>query len=1067
MEETLNGSITESTSVSSAGAENGENSSADDSNPFAGGGASGFGGGVLGDPLAPDEGYEYDFGGDSGLPMQTPFDQLLEFEEFDNLGDIFGDLDPSDNPFAGGGTPSGVTPSSGGDGQPSAIGDNAPEGNSNNPFDSFNPNTDGSPFTDSDDVEYETVDGVEEMSSGGGGSMMNADFSGIDTGAGNTDNGNGNNFVGDSEGESGSNNQADGNGNWFYGNDNQAEGNGNWNFGDGNQVNGNGNWNLNEESGTPFNSILEGENNPLTGGNPQGAGEEGGIPADALGSNNPIFAGGGTTPVTVGEGETPDTAENPTGNQNTVNGNGNWNFGSNNNTSGNGNWNFGDGNVVTNGNGNRNSGDNNEVSGNGNRPSGDDNSISGNSNSVAGDGNSINGNRFDLEEDGLDIVGNADRYFIEDEDGNVTLVSDESAGDLNYTFDYSGVAGASADNEVDEYEAPKDIKDEAPEDMKYEMPKDMKYEMPKDMKGEEPEDMKYEMPKDMKGEEPEDMKYEMPEDMKGEEPEDMEYEAPEDMKGEAPNSNTNSDYDFSAFEQTDAGGESSMMGGSSSAGGEGDPNELIRQSPFGVLLDIPGIDGAEDIFGNVGGAGGENPFGGGSDAGGESPMIGGSSMMGGDSAGGGNPLGDGSGAGGAGSSNPFANFNPLEEGNPFVEGDEPNVSFGGGAGGFGGADGADSEGGGSPFGGGAGGFSGGAGGFGGGAGGADSEGGGSPFGSGAGGGNPFGGASSGLPEEGSFAIGDSDGYVVRDENGEWFFSEDDVASDDDTALSNPVIPGVDGGESAGNPFGGGADGAAGSESEGNPFGGNPFEFNPTADSSDSSDVPAGNTFPVGEVPEGLSNEELAVSSEVAEGEEISGGDSNPFADSGVEFEYSWNFDSPDSGSFYEDSSSSDSDAPEVGNENPLFSETDFENPFAGDGENINPSEGAASAFNPETSQIELPNGATINPFNSDGESDLSIDTPIVNEDGLMVGELNIAFPEYIEEYFSSVFNLDEVQEFNSDGGFDFSDMEASSNLFGAGSPVLGEDKVLQLPGGFEFDLSGIIGDPGDSGDSAI
>ena len=41
-------------------------------------------------------------------------------------------------------------------------------------------------------------------------------------------------------------------------------------------------------------------------------------------------------------------------------------------------------------------------------------------------------------------------------------------------------------------------------------------------------------------------------------------------------------------------------------------DELLRQSPFGVLLDIPGVDGAEDIFGNVNFSGGSNPFGGGS-----------------------------------------------------------------------------------------------------------------------------------------------------------------------------------------------------------------------------------------------------------------------------------------------------------------------------------------------------------------------------------------------------------------------------------------------------------------------
>ena len=420
MEETLNESITESTSVpSTEGTEaEGGNSFTDDSNPFAGNGSGGFGGGVFGDPLAPDEGYEYNFGEDSGLPMRTPFDQLLEFEEFNNLGDIFGNLDPSDNPFAVGSSPTGDAPST--------EEDNAFEGDNNNSFDFSNPNTDGSSFADSDDVENETTEGVENMFFGGGGSMMNADFSGMDTGTGNTDNGNGN---------------------WFYGNDNQANGNGNWSFGDGNQIEGNGNWNLNEEGGTPFDSIFQGENNPLTGGNPLGVGEEG-VPTDGIGGNNPIFAGGSTTPTPFGEGEIPDTAENPTGNQNAINGNGNWNFGSDNTISGNGNWNFGDGNVVNDGNGNWNLGDSNEVNGNGNRPSGSDNSIIGNSNRVTGDDNTISGNRFSLDENDLNILGNGDRYLQTDVDGNVSLLGDESASDSNYTFNFDNVVEAS--DEVDE-----------------------------------------------------------------------------------------------------------------------------------------------------------------------------------------------------------------------------------------------------------------------------------------------------------------------------------------------------------------------------------------------------------------------------------------------------------------------------------------------------------------------------------------------------------------------------------------------------------------------------------------
>ncbi len=40
-----------------------------------------------------------------------------------------------------------------------------------------------------------------------------------------------------------------------------------------------------------------------------------------------------------------------------------------------------------------------------------------------------------------------------------------------------------------------------------------------------------------------------------------------------------------------------------------DLTELLRQSPFGVLFDIPGVDGVEDIFGNVDFSSGNSPFG--------------------------------------------------------------------------------------------------------------------------------------------------------------------------------------------------------------------------------------------------------------------------------------------------------------------------------------------------------------------------------------------------------------------------------------------------------------------------
>ena len=472
--------------------------------------------------------------------------------------------------------------------------------------------------------------------------------------------------------------------------------------------------------------------------------------------------------------------------------------------------------------------------------------------------------------------------------------------------------------------------------------------------------------------------------------------------GGAPNSNANPDYDydFSAFEPSGEAapsetGESPVIS-DAGAGGE---------NPFGGGSGAGGAGGGNSF----GGGGGGNPFGGGSSSGGESPV------MDGESDGGENPFGGGSNASGAGSGNPFANFNPLEEGNPLVEGDEPNISFGGAASG-------ESD---ENLSIGAGSGAGGAGGFGG----------------STGGGNPFGGESSGLPDEGAFAIGDDNGYVVRDENGQWFISEDDVASEDDTSLTNPEIPGAD------------------SEGSGNPFGGNPDEFDPTADSPDSLGMPAGNTFPESEVPEGLSNE-------VVGGGAVPAEDSSSLEGSPIEFEYnhSWDFDFADSDSADLGSSLSDSDAPELEDGTPLLDETDFGSSPTGE-ENSDSS--GETLYNTETNEIELPNGASIKPYNEAGEFDLSIDTPIVDENGLEVGDLNISFPEYVEDYFGSVFNSDGISE-----GFGFSESELADigddfNQFGADTPVLGEDNVLQLPGGFEFDLSEIAGDSGDSGDSVI
>ncbi|MCU0534292.1 MAG: hypothetical protein MUD14_10410 [Hydrococcus sp. Prado102] len=138
-------------------------------------------------------------------------------------------------------------------------------------------------------------------------------------------------------------------------------------------------------------------------------------------------------------------------------------------------------------------------------------------------------------------------------------------------------------------------------------------------------------------------------------------------------------------------------------------NDLLRDSPFGRLLDIPGVEGAEDIFGNLGGG---NPFGGGGEGGGN-PFEGG------------NPFGGGEGGGMPGD-NPWAGWNPTEDGNPFDPDDDITGNDGN-----------------SPIAGG-----------------------------------------DGIPlpgEEISFELGEN-GYFLRDGEGNWYFSTDNVIGDGDTSL---------------------------------------------------------------------------------------------------------------------------------------------------------------------------------------------------------------------------------------------------------------------------------------------
>jgi PPE-repeat protein len=120
--------------------------------------------------------------------------------------------------------------------------------------------------------------------------------------------------------------------------------------------------------------------------------------------------------------------------------------------------------------------------------------------------------------------------------------------------------------------------------------------------------------------------------------------------------------------------------GNASAGA----NDLIRQSPFGPLLDLPGVDGPEDIFGNVGvpDSSEGNPF----EGGGDNPVAGGGDLpyggnpFAGDNfwnifAGGVNPADTSSFGGGSNSAN-GSNGSSGSGNNPFAGGSNPLVGGG-------------------------------------------------------------------------------------------------------------------------------------------------------------------------------------------------------------------------------------------------------------------------------------------------------------------------------------------------------------------------------------------------------
>ena len=81
----------------------------------------------------------------------------------------------------------------------------------------------------------------------------------------------------------GSNNTTDGNGNWNFGSGNTTNGNGNWNYGDGGKTDGNGNWGFGSDNTTNGNGNWNlGNNNDIVGN----ANRQTGSNNDILGSGN-------------------------------------------------------------------------------------------------------------------------------------------------------------------------------------------------------------------------------------------------------------------------------------------------------------------------------------------------------------------------------------------------------------------------------------------------------------------------------------------------------------------------------------------------------------------------------------------------------------------------------------------------------------------------------------------------------------------------------------------------------------------------------------------------------------
>jgi hypothetical protein len=299
---------------------------------------------------------------------------------------------------------------------------------------------------------------------------------------------------------------------------------------------------------------------------------------NSIGGNNPAFAGGGVPSFASGASGSIDFSQITGANGNQTEGNGNWYFGEGNSTNGNGNWEFGD-NNQTEGNANWNFGDGNAITGNGNQPGGDGNTITGNGNQPSGDDNQISGNRVSPEASDQNIVGNGDRYLLMDSQGNVFVVNDESASDSQAQFDFEFLTNTNGNESTTAS---------------------------------------------------------------------LDRPFVENLFSQfASGNNTNntgeseSQISFSGGNPLASNSETNNSNNNSNDR-DSDLDEQLSQSPFGRLLDLPGVDGAEDIFGNLGApSGGEG--------------------------------------GGIGEGSPFAFWNPVTEGNPFTPDDDTpeNANLGG------------------------------------------------------------------------------------------------------------------------------------------------------------------------------------------------------------------------------------------------------------------------------------------------------------------------------------------------------------------------------------------------------